>query len=143
MDPLSIAASCVALVSATVKTSVSVNSFIREVRDARADLDVISRELLSLRTVLELLAEDTSNPITPFPAPLQKQILGIVKNCNVVVCEIGGVLKRHEKSKLGRSGYWTVGGGKADMAKFRSNLEAHKSALEIALEMVAMYGLPF
>jgi hypothetical protein len=145
MDPLSVSASCVALVSAVAKASVAITLFVREVRDARGDLDSIAKELLSLRTVLELLAEDTSNPsppLSPLSPLLQKQLIGIIKNCTSVVVEIESALRRHEDSRLGKAGYW-VFGGKTDMDKLRSNLEAHKSALEIGLDMVTMYAPRF
>jgi hypothetical protein len=145
MDPLSISASCVGLVATIAKTSTALTCFVRDVRDARRDLDAVSRELSSLKTVLELLAEDTvDEKAQSLPAGLQAQITGILTNCNGVVIEIEDGLSKHEKSKLGRAGYWTMGGGKGDMSKLRSSLEAHKSALEIALDMLAMYcSFPF
>ena len=54
-DPLSIAVSCVGLLSAIATATVRINGFVRTARDARADLDDVSRELSSLRTVLELI----------------------------------------------------------------------------------------
>ncbi|KAF2474415.1 uncharacterized protein BDR25DRAFT_340892 [Lindgomyces ingoldianus] len=139
MDPLSISVSCATLVGAVAKTSALVTGFVRDVRDARGDLDAISRELLSLKTVLELLADDTADiSNTTIPPTLQNQILGIIMNCDGVVAEMEASLKNHGDSKLGKAGYWTVGGGKGDMAKLRFGLEAHKSALELALDMVAI-----
>jgi hypothetical protein len=140
MDPISISASCVGLVATIAKTSIAVTSFVRDVRDARRDLDAVSRELSSLTTILELLAEDTTDKKGQLlPASLQAQITGILTNCDDVVVEIEDGLVKHKKSKLGRRGYWTIGGGQGDMSKLRATLEAHKSALEIALEMLAMY----
>ncbi|KAK7183323.1 hypothetical protein PSPO01_10572 [Paraphaeosphaeria sporulosa] len=139
MDPISLTAGCLALVATISKTSTIVTGFVREVREARHGLDVVSRELSSLQTVLGLLAEDASqnNPVS-FPDALQAQIHGIITNCNEVVLEMKYCLTRHENSKLGQAGYWTVGGGKEHMARLRSTLEAHKSALEIALDMMAI-----
>lgn len=136
MDPFSIFAACVSLAATTAKTSTTVTGFVRDVRSARPDLD---GELSSLKTILELLADDTA-PETDYRLPerLQNQSTGILNNCNEVAVAIEGGLSQHETSKLGRSGYWTIGGGKGDMAKLRSSLEAHKTALEIALDMVAM-----
>jgi len=56
MDPLSIAAACVGLVSSITKASLSITIFIRQVRDAARDMDAVSRELLSLKAVLETLS---------------------------------------------------------------------------------------
>jgi len=136
MDPLSIAGTCVSLVGTITKTSILVTGFVRDVRAARSDLDAVSRELLSLKTVLELLADDVAEPAGKgFPETLKKQITGIVSNRSGVIIEIEQTLKKHEGTGLKKSAQW-ASSGKDDMAKLRSSLEAHKSALEIALDMV-------
>lgn len=53
--------------------------------------------------------------------------------------DIEETLKKHEGSRLSEAAQW-VAFGKNDVVKLRSSLEAHKSALEIALEMVSLYG---
>jgi hypothetical protein len=53
------------------------------------------------------------------------------------VLDIEETLKKHEGGKLGKAAQW-VAFGKNDVVKLRSNLEAYKSALEIALEMVTL-----
>ena len=46
-------------------------------------------------------------------------------------------LRKHEKGKLaGAKWDWS---GRDDMAGLRTTLHAHKSALELALEMIALY----
>jgi hypothetical protein len=138
MDPLSIAGTCISLVGTITKASILATSFVRDVRAARSDLDAVSRELLSLKTVLELLADDVANPTEkPFPETLKKQIAGILTSCSGVVIEIEQTLKNHEGTGLKKSAQWAVS-GKGDTAKLRSSLEAHKCALEIALDMVAL-----
>ncbi|KAF1937646.1 hypothetical protein EJ02DRAFT_49134 [Clathrospora elynae] len=138
MDPLSVTVSCVALVTAASKVSYSLTNFTREWRDASGDLGAISRELLSFQVVLENLIKDTvGSKESALPPNLRLQIIGILMNCNRVVDDIEASLNRHAQSRLGKGGYWTFG-GKDEMAKHRSSLEAHKSALEIALEMVAI-----
>jgi hypothetical protein len=139
MDPLSISTGCLSLISAITKISVEVTNFVRSVRAARRDLDAISRELLSLKTLLELLADDASqNSNNVFLSTLQTQIAGIVSNCTLVLEEIGHVLKKHEGSKFTKAAQWALTGSQ-DVQKLRLSLEAHKSALEIALEMVSWY----
>lgn len=124
--------------SSNCETTIAVTKFVRDVRGARSDLDAVSRELLSLNTVLELLAEDVANSENgTFPAALQKQITGIITNCTAVVVEIQVVLDKHEGTKIMKAAKW-VAFGNEDMNKLRSSLEAHKSALEIALDMIAL-----
>ncbi|KAF4624306.1 hypothetical protein G7Y89_g13867 [Cudoniella acicularis] len=138
MEPLSITATCLGLVSTITKTSWAVIGFVKDVRAARSDLDGVSRELLSLKTVLELLADDVTESTNEFfPQTLQKQITGIVTNCTEVVIDIEQTLKKHEGSKLSKAAQW-VAFGKSDVVKLQSSLEAHKSALEIALDMVTL-----
>jgi hypothetical protein len=136
MDPLTISATCTFLIVTVSKTAIVVTGFVRDVRGARSDLDAVSRELLSLRTVLELLADDVADP-SKFPDSLKKQITGIVTNCEGVVVQIEQTLAKHDGARLSKAAQWVMS-GKEDMAKLRSSLEAHKSALEIALDMVAL-----
>jgi hypothetical protein len=138
MDPLSIATGCVSLVVSISKLTISISGFVREVRGARSDLDAVSRDLLSLKTVLELLAEDASDSNdTVFPETLRKQVTGIIANCTGVLEQIEEVLKKHSGNRIDKAAKWAIS-GQNDVAKLRSSLEAHKSALEIALDMVAL-----
>lgn len=138
MDPLTIAVGCVSLVATISKLSEVISTFIRDVRTSRSELDAVSRELLSLKTVLELLEEDTSEDVSgSFPETLRLQIIGIVSNCDTVVAEIESVLMSHVGNRIDKSAKWVLA-GKGDVNKLRLSLEAHKSALEIALDMVTL-----
>ena len=74
MDPLSAATACLSLAGMITDVAQSIRTFARTARDARSDLDSVSRELVSLQLVLELLAEDTKETANPIPQPLGKQI---------------------------------------------------------------------
>jgi hypothetical protein len=138
MDPLSITATCVGLASTITRTSLVVISFVKDVRSAMSDLDVISRELSSLKIILELLAEDVNDSTTlSIPQTLQKQITGIITNCTGVVVDIEKTLVKHGGGRMNKAAKW-VASGKSDVAKLQLSLEAHKSALEIALDMVTL-----
>jgi hypothetical protein len=136
MDPLSITVACVWLTTAIAKTSLSVTVFVRTVRAARSDLDGVSRELASLTTILELLAEDAKD-IKNFPETLRKHITGIVANCELVLVEVQRLITKYDKPGVIAGSKWALTGTE-DVAKLQLSLEAHKSALEIALEMVAL-----
>jgi hypothetical protein len=137
-DPFSIATGCVALIGTIVKVSTSVTGFIKAFRVARSDLDAVSRELSSLQTILELIADDASK--NAFPDTLQRQIEGIVSNCSQVLEEIGFTLEKYDNLGNRRAAEWALSGS-ADVTKLRLSLEAHKTALELALDMVQMYAL--
>ncbi|KAF2824564.1 hypothetical protein CC86DRAFT_468651 [Ophiobolus disseminans] len=136
MDPLSITAACVSLTASISKTSISVTTFVRAVRAARGDLDAVSRELASLTTLLELLAEDAKD-INNFPETLRKHITGILANCELVLIEVQRVIAKYDKPGVVTGSKWVLAGSE-DVAKLQLSLEAHKSALEIALEMVML-----
>ncbi|RMZ67414.1 wd40 yvtn repeat-like-containing domain [Pyrenophora seminiperda CCB06] len=138
MDPLSITVSCVTLVTAVSRVTYSLTGFIREWRDASADLEAISQELMSMQMVIWNLRNILVTEESTLPPKLREQILGILHSCNQVVVAIEASMTSHAHSRLGKGGYWTLGGGKENMAKHRSSLEVHKSALEITLELVSI-----
>jgi len=133
MDPIN------GILQSITKLSFSVTTFILAVRQARSDLDGISRELLSLKTILELLNEDLSNQNGQFKLPesLRGQITGIVQNCSKVLKDIEDILAKHSENALHKKAKWALSDSK-DAQKLRVTLEAHKSALEIALDMVQL-----
>jgi hypothetical protein len=104
MDPLSITTACFGLISTIASASLVVIGFVKDVRAARSDLDVVSRELISLKTILELLADDVNDSSSEsIPQTLQKQIAGIVTNCTGVVVDIEKKLKKFEGGKVSKA----------------------------------------
>ena len=138
MEPLSITTGCLSLVGTIAKVSITITNFVRTARDSRRDLDIVSRELGSLQTVLQLLADDTQDTPKAIPQNLETQIEGIIGNCNGTVEDIEKILQKYREAKL-RCTKWAWS-GRDDMTRLRTTLEAHKSALELALEMIALYA---
>ncbi|KAF5598136.1 chitin synthase A [Fusarium pseudoanthophilum] len=137
MDPLSIISGCAGLITAIGSLSVSINTFVRSCREARSDLDRVSRELHSLQTVLELIEEDAKDDTKPFPPTIQHHVSGIVTNCGSVVLEVETCIKKYGDGRIKSRAAWAIN-GQGDMEKLRSSLEAHKSALELALDMLSL-----
>ncbi|KAF5657826.1 hypothetical protein FDENT_14166 [Fusarium denticulatum] len=137
MDPLSITTGCIGLISTIGTLSLSINSFVRTCREARSDLDRVARELLSLQTVLELI-KDAIDEDRSFPDTLAYHVSGILANCHSVVLELQGCITKYCKSRLRTRAAWAIS-GQGDVAKLRSNVEAHKAALELALDMLALH----
>ncbi|CVK84839.1 uncharacterized protein FMAN_01765 [Fusarium mangiferae] len=137
MDPLSIISGCAGLITAISSLSVSINTFVRSCREARSDLDRVSRELHSLQTVLELIEEDAKDDTKPFPPTIQHHVSGIVTNCGSVVLEVETCIKKYGDGRIKSKAAWAIN-GQGDMEKLRSSLEAHKSALELALDMLSL-----
>lgn len=137
MDPLSIATGCAGLITAIGGLSINLHSFVRTCREAHGDLDSVSRELLSLQTILELIKEDASDSSKPFPKTLNQHVTAILGNCNLVVTEIQTCITKYGQDRLKTRVAWAIN-GQGDISKLRSSLEAHKTALEIALDMLAL-----
>ena len=135
MDPLSITAGCLALLSAVAKTTAGVTTFICAYRDARNDLTAVNRELSDLAIVLELLKSDSAiTDDTPNPKSLQMQIVSIITNCTAVVTKINIVLKGYQENSKISSIKW-VASGKGEIAGLRMSLEAHRVSLSLAVEL--------
>ena len=84
----------------------TVTTFVRSVRAARSDLDGISRELASLTTLLELIAEDTED-VDGLPETLRKQITGILSKCQIVLVEVQRLAEKFSKSGIINGSKWT------------------------------------
>lgn len=139
MDPLSITATCFALVTTISKISIQINNFVRQVRDARGDLDAVSRELTSLKSVLKILSEDAENSTSGgFPKSLVTQISPVLTDCRDVLEQTEASLQKYAGGGVKKGLKWSLS-GREDMTKLRSRLEAHKSALDLALDVVALY----
>jgi hypothetical protein len=138
MDPLSITATSIGLAANIGKTSYQVASFIRSVRDARADMDAISRELVSLKIALEMLADDVNTVGVKIPESLEKQVQSIISNCSDVVLQLDSTLKKYEGERAITKVKWTWK-GRDEMDKYRITLAAHKGALDLAIELTTLY----
>jgi hypothetical protein len=114
---------------------IEINSFVSAVRDARGDMADVNRELSSLSFSLSILQEDAGK--VSYPESLEKSLTEVLRNCDRVTTQMKVLLDKLSSMKLGRRIQWAVE-GRGEMDKLRSSPEAHKSAIEIALEMGAM-----
>ncbi|KAK6957570.1 hypothetical protein Daesc_000357 [Daldinia eschscholtzii] len=130
----SITSDCITLGNAITTANNILNGFVREVREARSDVDGVSRELHSLQSVLELLNEDASL----FPPELAERIPTVLEHCARVVDELDAVissLNSDELSRQDKRAQW-LATGRQEVAIFRTALEAHKAVLGLALDLV-------
>ncbi|KAI0016408.1 hypothetical protein F4780DRAFT_683655 [Xylariomycetidae sp. FL0641] len=134
MEAESITSDCVALAEKIARALTALAAFVREVREARSDVDGVSRELHSLQTVLELLKEDAGL----FPAELAGQAPAVIAHCSEIVDKLDESLSTMTSAELSRQAKrarW-LDQGRKDIALFRSSLEAHKCLLGLALDLV-------
>ncbi|KAI0161082.1 hypothetical protein GGR52DRAFT_158597 [Hypoxylon sp. FL1284] len=129
----SIATDCSALSGAIAKVSTALSGFVREVREARSDVDGVSRELHSLQSVLDLLQEDAGL----FPPDLAERIPDVLGHCSSVIDQLDAgisALSSNELPKQEKRSQW-LASGRREVAQFRTSLEAHKSVLGLALDL--------
>ncbi|KAH8162263.1 hypothetical protein CIB48_g5980 [Xylaria polymorpha] len=134
MDSPSTAADCVALDSKITKLLSTLAGFVRHVREARSDIDDVSRELHSLQTVLDLLKEDAAF----FPPDLAEHTPAIIEQCSRVIDKLNesvSVFDSPQLSKQEKRTQW-LGVGRIEAASFRTTLEAHKAAIGLVLDLV-------
>jgi len=131
-DPLSLAGSAVGLAATIGRVAKDVEQFMRQVREARADMDAISRELWSVRAALEMLADDVKSGVT-VPQTLED----ILKNCGEVTARLDATLQKYNSERLQvRVKY--VWSGKETINGYRSTLAAHKGALDLAVDLITL-----
>lgn len=131
MEPASIGTLSVAAIATIAKLTIQVNRFLSNVRDARKDMEAVSRELASLTMALSALRDDSAK--VRFPPSL----LGVVRNCDRVAGEMRDLLHRLENGGVVGRVRWTIGDREV-MDKLRSSLESHKSAIDVALDMASL-----
>ena len=142
MDPLSIAGTCLGLVSTIAKASLSITSYAREVRDAASDMDAVSCELCSLKAVLETLARDIASPgCGAYPPSLAAQIPDVLANCNDVMTRLDRILKKYSGRSVMSGAQWSWI-GKQDVDQLRSSLETYKNILSLTVELSTLYEYP-
>ena len=132
---LAITVACASLISGVVTLSKQVTTFVSDVRAARKDMDAVSRELSSLTLSLAALRDDSLK--INFPESLQQNLVGVIGNCDVVTKDMQKLLQKLSSESLGRRVEWSMS-ARDEMNKLRSRLEAHKSAIDIALDMLTM-----
>ncbi|RYP39608.1 hypothetical protein DL767_002156 [Monosporascus sp. MG133] len=134
MESLSITTDCIALGNEIARASLLLNAFVRDVREARADVDEISRELHSLQSVLDLLKEDTD----VLPPQLAAETRSILERCSTVVEELDdciSTLNSNDMPRQDKRRLW-IAQGRKDSSRFKPTLEAHRTIIGLALDLI-------
>jgi hypothetical protein len=139
MDPVSVALGCIALLPPITKASKMIGTFVLEVRDARKEMNMLQAELLSLSTVLEILAQDMKDcPENVFPTRLVEDIKSIIADCKAAVKQVEQCIAAHTDDRTSKSVKWALF-GRDSMVKYTSILHAYQRALNMAIETLNMY----
>ncbi|RSM00476.1 hypothetical protein CDV31_011801 [Fusarium ambrosium] len=135
---MEIAAASIAFAQAADKTIGTIRGFIVDCRDARSDLSAVNRELSELKLTLNILEDllpDGRQTKDPLPSSIRDDIRSIIKNCLDVAKEIDDVL-------LGNRGRFEAvswaAKGKQKVNSLRAVLEAHRRALNLAVDTITL-----
>jgi hypothetical protein len=135
MDPVSVSITCAGLLTAVLRLSLQIGLFVSNVRDAKKDMDLVSRELSSLSLSLNLLRDDSAK--IDYPEGAKQSLVEIIGNCVSIIRQMETLLERFSSESLRGSAHWAFT-GRDEMNKLRSTLEAYRAAIDVALEMVTM-----
>ncbi|KAI1111169.1 hypothetical protein F5Y14DRAFT_443482 [Nemania sp. NC0429] len=133
-DPLSITSGVLSVITAATKTGTTIYKFIRDCKEARADLTEITRELSELTLILELIRDENSGASKGrLPNALQIQVQAMLTSCANTVQQIEQTLAKCR----GKPGplLWTLF-EKEKVTALKSSLEAFKSGLNLVLETI-------
>jgi hypothetical protein len=98
-------------------------------------MDLVSRELSSLSLSLNLLKGDSAK--IDYPESTKQSLVEIIENCASITRQMEALLERFSSESLRGSAQWAFT-GRDEMNQLRSNLKAHKAAIDLALDMVMM-----
>ncbi|KAK0652772.1 hypothetical protein B0T16DRAFT_455120 [Cercophora newfieldiana] len=138
MDPLSIAASCLALASGVAKASSVVVEFTRDARNASKDMVAILAELQALGDILTPFT--TSLPtISAVPQTLLTRVETILSGCMAVVNEINKLVGKYvyQRNKVFAKIGWSMF-GQADVQRLRESLTGYKTALNLGIQVISI-----
>lgn len=140
MDPFSIVAGCVGLLTALNEVAEFVRSFSRKVREARSDVFELSRQLLLLRLVVQSLQDelisDAASRATLTP-DIVHHINQSIESCSRLFMQIKELLGKFEDGNLRRRIAWAHH-GQTDSKKLCAKLDGHHRALDLALKTILL-----
>ncbi|KAK0719141.1 hypothetical protein B0H67DRAFT_642522 [Lasiosphaeris hirsuta] len=135
MDWISINTGCFAVGTAIAKTTVSINQFVREVRESRSELDDIASVLHSLDTVLDLLKDDSA----AFPPQVARITPSVLASCRTIVYELEGcisVIGRAGVSRADKRSRWLA--SRDHIEKLGGTLAGYRATLGLAVDLIAL-----
>lgn len=132
MDPFAVAATSAFLISAITEL-VSQIMVVSDLEQAR-DLESATTELQSLANCLECLRNNYGNRRIPYPDNISKSLLDVLQNCESVTNKIQALVNQISPIDVSKQPQWSTR-ERVQMNALICSLEAHKSAIEIALQI--------
>ena len=133
-DPFSIVTASFGLSLSAAKVSKYAYDFTIKVRDARKSMDGIRRELMSIESVLRLIAEDIRLPGATHPPTLES----ILNDCETNIGHLEALLVKYDKERLS-SKIKYVWRGKDKIEEYQKVLAKLSVALSITVELITLW----
>jgi hypothetical protein len=133
---ISITSTCAELNERIEDLLLLVKSIAKRVRDARKDMEAVSRELTSMSFCVEILASDSA--YISYPNDLRDRLVAALQNCGSVTGEMRKLLEFLGSNAMRDDFEWTQH-VRIHVGKLRVLLEAYNMALNIAVDMTLMY----
>lgn len=137
METLGIVATVSGLALAVAKVTAQAHSLKGSFKDAPSDVELITRDLVSLSSILQQLENSLQNPvfhIKPIPDEVQLETQKVLISCKRVFQRVEVLAKTYEDvdKKTWRRAMWAMM-GHSDAAKLSRLLGDHKHTLQLTL----------
>ncbi|KAK0617568.1 hypothetical protein B0T14DRAFT_525477 [Immersiella caudata] len=136
-EPLSLAASCLAVITAVGQTTKLIRDFVHKYRNARVDVIRLTWEMSSLSIVLQSLHDmvsDEARISAAVPARLRSEVNAVVHDSGKVLEEIDAILKQHIMGPWTRVS-WALT-GKRKICDRILVLEGNRKSLDLSLTTI-------
>ncbi|KAJ9663077.1 hypothetical protein H2198_001069 [Neophaeococcomyces mojaviensis] len=135
MDPLSVTAACVSLLSGLTTVSTKIRSLVIDAKNTSREVIALQNELDSLQRSLGIFYG--GGLADGYPVHLQSDLETIIRECQFVVREIDALLDKVVSSHVKQRIQWSFS-VRDEVSRLHRNLEGHKSAITIAIAFASM-----
>jgi hypothetical protein len=118
------------------KPTSTICDFVLKVNDAQRDLDLVRAEVSSIKYALRFLTTAGSGQMV-VPSQLEYQVSGALDNIGDIIRQIEACIVKQMDMRLSKRVRWAIS-ERADMDKLRTSLEAHKSGLDLTLDLLSL-----
>jgi len=122
--------------TAIAKATAALHTFVREVRESRAELEALGTNLHSLDATLDFMATDAST----FPPAVAKETPRVLEQATAIVNELEAyisILNDPSISRADKRGRWIA--TRRHLTKLEDALATYKEALALGLDLVQLY----
>ena len=135
MDPFTVTTACIGTIAGISQLTSQITNFIRQLKDAQDDMQAVLAQLGAVAKGLEQLRDESTK--INYPEDLQQRLIDMVRDCDTVVTSMQRVLDEASNATTARRLQWTLT-GKNNMTKLSSRLEAHKTAVVVAVSVASL-----